>query len=130
MLGASAGQILLGGRYEVHPHVDEGCNRPDSAFLVYILPDTVNVYFGYSANQHTYNKMVSTANSSRRVSTNVLFLLLVNHIASAIDAGITAKRYNDRMLGRQTLWDRMHLVPQAVNSGSEMATGYALLVDF
>ncbi len=120
-----------------HSYVVHG--SADSTFLVYMLsePDdsggqvaTGRAMFGYSKNQKKYNDILADANGYKRVSTNLLVVLLVNHIASAIDAGITAKRYNDRMLGKVSAWDRIHVEQQMVSTGSDYAPGVALTLDF
>jgi hypothetical protein len=129
ILDAGAGgtfQVVHGGTtsfYRVHA-------QPDSAYLVQFLPDTARYYYGYSPYQQHYNGMMSDANSSYRVSTNVLFLLLVNHIASMIDAGITAKRHNDRLLGKQSFLHRVYIDERLVNTGSQVVPGYAIRVMF
>lgn len=102
----------------------------DSAYLVYRSSDSDMLYYGYSAHQATYSDMLSTANAYYRTSTNVLFLLLINHIASAIDAGITAKRYNDELLGRESLWEHIGVEQRLVNTGSEVVPGYSLCIRF
>jgi hypothetical protein len=106
--------------------------QPDSAYLVRSLSstDTSGYSYGYSPYQQHYNGMMSDANTSYRVSTNVLFLLLVNHIAAAIDAGITAKRHNDRLLGKQSFLHRIYIDQRLVNTGRQVVPGYAIRVMF
>ncbi|MBD3243304.1 MAG: hypothetical protein GF331_22125 [Chitinivibrionales bacterium] len=113
-----------GKTFFVHDH-------SDSAYLVYIEGEDPNVlYYGYSENRNTYSDMLSTANGYFRTSTNVLFLLIVNHIASAIDAGITAKRYNDKLLGRESFWEHIGVEQRFVNTGSDVVPGYSLCIRF
>jgi len=113
------------GSYQVHV-------VPDSAYLVGVSGYTASdrPIYGYSPNQVRYGELVSTANDTYRTGTNVLFLLLVNHIGSAIDAAITAKQHNDRLLNRQTFWDRIDIEQRWVFTGSEIAPGCALSVRF
>lgn len=114
------------GRYIPHEH-------PDSTYLVYRIAEgeqSKRPTYGYSPNQLTYNDIMSVASSYYSTSINVLFLLLANHIASAIDAGITAKNHNDRLLGKKSVWDRIEIERRWVNTGSEMAPGYAVKIDF
>jgi hypothetical protein len=56
--------------------------------------------------------------------------LLVNHVASAVMAGILAKRHNDELLGRESFWRRVGIEQQYVNTGSTTVPGYALQVRF
>lgn len=106
----------------------------DSAFYFYKGTDsTGEVYgkaFGFSENQKKYVDKVSKGNQSYKISKNVFTLLLINHIMSAIDAGICAKAYNDKMLGKQSLWQRISIEDVAVNSGSGIASGYAFQLRF
>lgn len=118
--------------YVINPHRNVVSDRPDSAFMLIGLngPDKQKRVFGYSDHQLTFEDMLSTSNDYYRVGGNVLFLLLVNHIASAIDAGITAKRYNDRLLGKQSLWERVHIDQAMVNTGTSISPSFALRLDF
>ncbi len=106
----------------------------DSCFYFFKGTDsTGEVYgkaFGFSENQKKYVDKVSKGNKSYKISKNVFTLLLINHIMSAIDAGICAKAYNDKMLGKQSLWQRISIEDVAVNSGSGIANGYAFQLRF
>ena len=103
----------------------------DSSYMVHKTSDTAKSYaYGFSKNLGVYNGMLNEGTKSYRVSQRIFTLLLVNHIASAIDAGICAKAYNDMLLGKQSLWQRINIRDLAVNSGSGIASGYALEVRF
>jgi hypothetical protein len=47
-----------------------------------------------------------------------------------VDAGITAKAYNDEMLGKQSIWQRINIEQKQVNSGWDTYSGYALVLRF
>lgn len=102
----------------------------DSTYFVFKDNDTLAFAYGFSNNQKIYKQKVSDANNMYRVSNRVFALLLINHILSAIDAGLTAKAYNDGLLEKQTFLQRIQIREQIVNTGSGMTTGYALQVSF
>jgi hypothetical protein len=56
--------------------------------------------------------------------------LLVNHVASAVMAGILAKRHNDELLGKESFWQHIDMKQLSVNTGSGTSPGYALQVRF
>ncbi|MFP4416590.1 MAG: DUF5683 domain-containing protein [Fibrobacterota bacterium] len=86
--------------------------------------------YGYSVNQNQYKDMVSEANGHYRVTNNMLFLLLANHLVSAVDALISAKAYNDALLERESFWQRIHLDQQWAFSGSDMKTRLGVNIRF
>lgn len=102
----------------------------DSSYLVYKKGDSTNVKYGFSSYQKKYNDMVGKSSAYYRASRMVFISLLINHILSAVDAGITAKAYNDRLLGKQTVWQRLNLKEADVCIGDHSLTGYALQVRF
>jgi len=65
--------------------------------------------FGYSAKYDKYEDMLAAKDAYYSTARNILFALLVNHIVSAIDAGIMAKAYNDRQLGKESFWQHIRL---------------------
>jgi hypothetical protein len=107
---------------------------PDSTFLLWV-PDPAKagrqiLGQGYSHYQFTYNQMVSQANSSYGKGRFLLVLLLLNHIGSAMDAGLTAKRHNDELLGKQGVWHRLEFEQQWVDGGNSVVPGYAVRISF
>lgn len=103
----------------------------DSLYLVYRAgSDSTKAQFGFSEYQKEYDKMMSESNSHYRVSKNVLTLLIVNHIVSALDAGITARAYNDKLLGKQSVWQNINLKEQQIATVSGILNGYVLQVRF
>lgn len=66
--------------------------------------------YGYSQNQKTYMKMVGRSNRYFNYAKNMVFVLLVNHVASAVDAFITARAYNEMLLNREeSFWQRINI---------------------
>lgn len=122
--------------------IDEQENEPgsyvqdnDTVYLIYHVNsdgDTVpkNSQFGFSKNQKLYNDKIVDANTTYRWSGTVFTMLLVSHIASAVDAGITAKAYNDKLIGRKTAWQRINIKETFVSTPVEKASGLALEVRF
>ena len=106
---------------------------PDSIYLAYFIDkqgDTIDVQFGFSDNQKNYSKQLSKANSFFRWSKSLFSMLLINHIVSAVDAGITAKAYNDKLLGKTSLWQNINLKEKVVSTPVGPAQGYSLEVRF
>ncbi|HON09316.1 MAG TPA: hypothetical protein PLE24_00500 [Chitinispirillaceae bacterium] len=103
----------------------------DKGFLVYKAEeDSGNALYGFSENQKKFSKKISESNKYYRISKGVLTMLLVNHIVSAIDAGITAKAHNDQLLGKESFWQRINIEQQTVQTVNGPASGYALQVRF
>jgi hypothetical protein len=109
---------------------DTSADAIDSSYLVYKTSDSSALAYGFSKDQEIYNSKIAKGNKSYKISKNIFTMLLINHIVSAIDAGICAKAYNDKLLGKQTFWQKINLKDIAVNSGSGTASGYALEVRF
>ncbi|HEX3019407.1 MAG TPA: hypothetical protein VHP36_03855 [Chitinispirillaceae bacterium] len=103
----------------------------DTTYLVYPTnEDSTKARFGFSKLQQEFESQFSKANNFYDISTKIFFLLLLDRIVSAVDAGITAKAYNDEMLGKQSFWQNINIEKKQVNSGSDTYTGYALVVRF
>ena len=108
-------------------------DNPDSIYLAYFINnegDTVDAQFGFSDNQHIYRKKLSKANSFFNWSRGLFSMLLINHIVSAVDAGITAKAYNDKLLGKSSFWQNINLKEKVVSTPAGPAQGYTLEVRF
>lgn len=105
--------------------------NPDTLYLVYsIYQDSTKARFGFSQFQEQFESKFSKADNLSGISMKVFFLLLLDRIVSAVDAGITAKAYNDEMLGKQSLWQRINIEQKQVNSGWDTYSGYALVLRF
>jgi hypothetical protein len=86
--------------------------------------------FGFSKYQATYVDMINTSRSLARTGQKFYMSLLVNHIASAVIAGIVAKKHNDALLGQESVWRRIEVEQNQVNTGSHTVNGYALGITF
>jgi hypothetical protein len=133
-VSANDTQLIVGQHvYPLEPQFI-GDSAKDSSFLLWVpdpkRKDKQIIGQGYSHYQFTYNQMVSEARASYDKGQILLVMLLLNHIGSAMDAGLTAKRHNDELLGKQSLWRRLEFEQQWVCSGSHMAPGYAVRVTF
>lgn len=107
---------------------------PDSLFFVYFVDNngTIDtaVQYGLSKNQREFSSLLSNANLYFRWSKGLFSMLLINHIVSAVDAGITAKAYNDKLLGKTSFWQKINIRNNSVGTFSGTAQGYALEVRF
>ncbi len=86
--------------------------------------------FGFSEDQGKFRDMVSKSTGYYKVSTNMLFLLLANHLASAVDALFSAKAHNDALLERETLWHRIRIDQGLAFTGTDMKTKLGVKVRF
>ncbi len=67
---------------------------------------------GFSAKQQEYLSMTRRANELYDVGKAFIFVMVANHIVSAIDALITARAYNDSLLRKKSVWKHIHLNQQ------------------
>jgi hypothetical protein len=103
----------------------------DSAYLVYLKgTDSTKGYYGFSENQKIYRSMISKKDNDYRKSGAVLAIMLVNHLISAIDAGLTAKAHNDLLLNKKSVWNHIGLEQICLSDGRNLVPGYALKVRF
>jgi hypothetical protein len=106
--------------------------NPDSLYLIgqtgYLAE--VRPMFGSSAMAAQYNRKISSANAYYRSGERILILLLVNHIVSAIDAGFLAKRHNDALLGKETVWDHLGIEQVWVSTTNGPVAGLAMRISF
>jgi hypothetical protein len=86
--------------------------------------------FGYSPYQREYKTMMDESNKFYKTATYVLFVILVNHVVSAVDALISAKAYNDGLLGKQTFWDNLSVQPTTAFSGQYLSPGLSMRIRF
>jgi hypothetical protein len=86
---------------------------------------------GYSSRQAEYNDMMDNSNSYRDAVNYMFYVMILNHIASAIDAGFTARAHNARLLGEdKSAWSRLSVEQQFVHTGSGRSPGAALRLRF
>ena len=107
-----------------------GAFTNDSAYFAYKKEPGKYPAYGFSQHQITYSDMVSKAQGLSRIGSRFYMSLLVNHLASAVIAGILAKKHNDELLGKESFWRRIDVEEQMVNTGTTVVSGYALAVRF
>jgi len=137
VLGAKEGDTIdgsYGSRYVLY-----GYDNADWFYYVKRIIDNAGrlvsgseqPVLGYSSYQTTYNAMVDKSNSYRDAVNYMFYVIILNHIASAIDAGFTARAYNARLLGEgSSAWNRLSVEQQFVFTGSEVSPGIALRLRF
>ncbi len=86
--------------------------------------------YGFSHFYQTYKGLLDQRTDQHRIAQNILYVVILNHIVSAIDAGITAKNHNDMLLGRKSFWQRIELEQNFVNTGTETVPGMAIRLGF
>ncbi|MBN2037772.1 MAG: hypothetical protein JW768_13605 [Chitinispirillaceae bacterium] len=101
----------------------------DTAYLVY-SKEQQTVAFGFSSYQERYIDLVAESQGTARIGRNFYMSLLINHIASAVIAGMVAKKHNDALLGRESVWRRIDVEQKPVYTGSHTVNGYAVGVRF
>jgi hypothetical protein len=136
VLGASEGDTIegsYGSKYVLY-----GYDNADWFYYVKRIIDNAGrlvpgnePVLGYSSYQAQYNSMVDKSNSYRDAVNYMFYVIILNHIASAIDAGFTARAYNARLLGEgNSAWNRLSVEQQFVFTGSEVSPGIALRLRF
>lgn len=100
--------------------------RPNSAGKI----DTNQRLYGYSPNQNRYIDMVSKSNNYYKTAQGILFTLIINHVLSAVDALISAKAYNDALLGKESLWQHLSIEQQMVAIGPSPSAGLTMRIQF
>jgi hypothetical protein len=102
----------------------------DTNYLVYKNGDIKNASFGFSDYQLHYISMLDESRKLANYSRTAFVTLLINHLASAVMAGIEAKNHNDALLGQESVWQHIDIEQQFVNTGSETVSGYSIGVRF
>jgi hypothetical protein len=101
-----------------------------TAYLVFLQSDPARTMYGISANQEHYSSLLRDSRNWAGYSRSTFLSLLINHIAASVTAGIAAKKHNDALLGRESVWRRIDFEQQFVFTGTETAPGYVLKVSF
>jgi hypothetical protein len=86
--------------------------------------------YGYSAKQGKYNDIMSRSNHLYTISGNIIFLLLANHIISAVDAFISARAYNGKLLNKKSVWQHINLDQQIAFTEKGIESRYGIRVRF
>jgi hypothetical protein len=121
--------------FQVPASLDSGEVGNDTVWMLIqidkISGDTIaDKIYGYSPRQLEYGDMLSKSNEYYRISTNLFFVLIANHIISAVDAMISAKAHNDELLGRQSLWRRINLDQQVAFTDAGIRSSFGVRVRF
>lgn len=118
--------------YEIDTAVD-----PSNTFLVdaydkatnTIIPSLSNIY-GYSNYFNQYNTMLSNAHSYQKTGTYLLYAIVINHVISAVDALISAKAYNDDLLDKQSVWQKISVEPTTSVACVNQTLGLTMRIRF
>jgi hypothetical protein len=102
----------------------------DSAYLLDLKKDSSTILYGQSDHQQVYNGMIQSALNLSNYSRDVFLTLIINHVVSAITAGLLAKQHNDELLGQETFWNHVGVQISYVNTGSQTVPDYAFQVKF
>lgn len=102
------------GSVQSYRYESYSSQHDDITWLLNILDpqtgDTVKTgVFGYSQEQERYNSLVADYNKYYKASNAMFFVMLGNHLFAAIDAFITARVYNARLLKEKSAWERIHV---------------------
>jgi hypothetical protein len=100
-------------------------NKDNDAFI----PDG-QLQYGYSLDQRAFRTLMSQSNDNFKTATNVAFVLIVNHVVSAVDALISANIYNSEMLGKQTFWRHIEVEPGVAGLDPINAPGLTMRIKF
>jgi hypothetical protein len=123
-------------KYSYQPYQIKGsCQECDTVWMFYQIGpngDTLNTnaLWGYSELQRQYIDKLHVSNKYYRISQNVLFLLIANHIISAVDAMISAKAHNDRLLGKESFWRHINLDQRVAYTGTDIRSTFGIKVRF
>jgi Family of unknown function (DUF5683) len=133
---SNSGVSSIGGgklfTYQTHPDSSNASGQ-----VLYYLVDRLSGtsvvesgIFGYSPNQIAYTNMMSKSNDYYKLANTILALMIINHVASAVDALIGAYAYNNQLLGKETLWQHVKVSPQFAMDLVNPSLGLALKVGF
>lgn len=93
-------------------------------------PNMTPISFGTSAYQNQYLDKLDQSSSAQTRARTFGFLLIANHLVSAIDAFIAAKAYNGRLLNKKTAWERIHLDQEIGFTRGDLCSSFAVRVKF
>lgn len=86
--------------------------------------------YGYSDSMLAYQKIMAQSSDNTKIAVTVLFVLILNHVVSAVDALITANAYNDELLGKQSFWQHINFEPSVAGSGFQIGPAISLRLQF
>ncbi len=86
--------------------------------------------YGYSKFQHKYIKIVDKSDNYYRTTKNLILIMIANHIVSAIDAFISARAYNKKLLGKKSVWQHINLDHGIVFTNNGIKSRFGFRVKF
>jgi hypothetical protein len=129
-LNPNADSIIFAGgfKYRKTDSLRYKVSRIDTSKGKNVVVDSV--LYGYSQKQIEFSNTMSKSNSYYKTAQNILFSMVINHILSAVDALISAKAYNDELIGKESVWRHVSIEQQMVDAGSQTIPGCALNIRF
>ncbi|MFW5960338.1 MAG: DUF5683 domain-containing protein, partial [Chitinivibrionales bacterium] len=101
--------------------LDEYDIHSDSSWLIKRGDEEEFNYYGFSDYQDKYKQRIGNASNLHDIAKVFLYILIANHVGSSIDAFISAKIYNRRLLKEQsenqagrTLWENLDIKNKVV----------------
>lgn len=92
--------------------------------------DSTDYSFGHSELLEQYRDIKDDARRQYRVRNIMIYSLLANHVVSAVDALITARAHNNRLLGKQSFLDRVNLDYDIAMTDTDITSYYWVRVRF
>ncbi len=92
--------------------------------------DTSQYSFGHSDLLEQYRDIKDDARRQYQVRNIMIYSLLANHVISAVDALITARAHNNRLLGKQSFLDRVNLDYDIAMTDTDVTSYYWVRVRF
>lgn len=92
--------------------------------------DTSSYSFGHSDLLEKYHDIKDEVRRQYRVRNIMIYSLLANHVVSAVDALITARAHNNRLLGKQSFLDRVNLDYDIAMTDTDITSYYWVRVRF
>ncbi len=129
-LNVNADSVIYAGgfKYRKNDTLRYKVSRIDTSKGKSVVIDSV--LYGYSPKQIEFSQAMSKSNSYYKTARNILFSMVINHILSAVDALISAKAYNDELIGKESVWRHISIEQQMVDAGSNSIPGCALSIRF
>ncbi len=92
--------------------------------------DSSDYNFGHSELLARYRDIKDEARGQYQVRNIMIYSLLANHVVSAVDALITARAHNNRLLGKQSFLDRVNLDYDIAMTDTDITSYYWVRVRF
>lgn len=86
--------------------------------------------WGFSHYYDTYTDLITKKNTEYNNAQLVMVFMLVNRIISALDAGICAQAYNQKLLEEESVWQRIRLDSRIVHGNNGLGMECGLSISF